>query len=182
MGDLAQFRSTAEALAELDPAHNLAPDLILQLGPLRWEARAGAGARSTVAAARASAEIGRTCGECHVANDAGLGDRFVVGEAPAGGSAGRHMAGLAWVSRLLWDGLVGPSEETWSAGARALAEAGTLPEGLASSVPVRDVDLASERLRRLASEAAAARETPDRVRVLAQIWATCANCHVGGDG
>jgi mono/diheme cytochrome c family protein len=176
-GDLARFRMAAQELADLDPAHDLPAEIILQLGPMRWEAQAAAGARTVEAAAQGAAEVARTCGDCHAANGVPLGDRFVVGERPPTGDTEQHMAGLAWITRLLWDGLVGPSDVTWNAGARALAEAGALPDELLTELPERDVRFASDRLQRLAGEAAAAREPEHRVQALGEIWATCSDCH-----
>ena len=179
-GDVAAFRRASQDLADLEPAHDLSPELILQLGPMRWEAREGAKAESAEEAALAAAKIAQTCGDCHVANDIPLGDRFTIGGPPPPGSAARHMAGLAWASRLLWDGLIGPSDRTWTAGAEGLAELGVLPEGLPADLPAGDVRVAGVRLQQLAERAALTREPEDRVELLAEIWTTCARCHSGG--
>lgn len=176
-GDLQRFRSTAQDLADLDPARDLPTDVILQLGPMRWEAQAGASARTNEAAAQAAAEVARTCGDCHLANDAGLGDRFVAAAPQPSEDTERHMAGLAWTSRLLWEGLAGPSDRAWAAGADALMTGGALPDELLRALPDRDVQFASDRLQRLGREAAEAQEPEYRVRALGEIWATCSECH-----
>ena len=82
-----------------------------------------------------------------------------------------------WASRLLWDGLAGPSDLTWYTGAEGLIELGALPEGLEVAIPGPAVDEASRRLRELGIRATHA-DTPEaRVGVLSEIWATCADCH-----
>ena len=172
-GDLERFRATAHDLAELDPARDLSSDLMLQLGPMRWEARAGADARTTEAAARATAEVARTCGECHRANDVALSDRVVVTPPALDDDTNRHMTGLAWVTGLLWEGLIVPSDAAWAVGAEALIDYGVLLE----ETPARDLRLASGSLRRLGREASGATEPEDRVRALGDIWATCSGCH-----
>ena len=177
-GDVDAFRGSASDLAELDPARDLPPEIWLQLGPMRWEARQGADAGSVEEAARASAEIAKTCGDCHLANEVGLGERFTLGGPPPPGSAERHMAGLAWASRLLWDGLVGPSDRTWYTGAEGLIELGALPEGVSVNVDDRQVSAASDRLRDLGRRATEADDPTERVAVLADVWTTCATCHV----
>lgn len=179
-GDVRAFRHAAEELAELEPADDLAPEIILQLGPMRYEAREGALARSVEEAALAAAKIARTCGDCHQSAGVGLGDRFTIGGPPPPGSAARHMAGLAWTSRLLWDGLIGPSDRTWTAGAEGLVELGVLPEGLPADLPAGDVRVAGVRLRQLAEKALLTRDPDERVEVLGEIWTTCARCHAGG--
>ena len=176
-GDLEGFRRTAAALAELGPARDLPAEVLLQLGPMRWEAREAARARTPEAAAAGAARIAQTCGDCHEANDVGLADRFTLGGPPPAGSTGRHMAGLAWASRLLWDGLVGPSDRTWYTGAEGLIELGALPEGLERVVAPAAVTEASIRLRQLGQQATLARDASARVEVLGDIWSTCAGCH-----
>ena len=176
-GDVESFRRTSEDLADLDPARDLPAEIILQLGPLRWEAREAGRARTTAEAAVAAAKIAETCGACHESNAVGLGDRFTLGGPPPAGTAGRHMAGLAWASRLLWDGLVGPSDRTWYVGAEGLIELGALPEGLEGVVAPEVVEAASVRIRQLGRNATRARTADQRVEVLGEIWGTCAGCH-----
>jgi hypothetical protein len=178
-GDVDAFRSGSRELANLNPARDLPAEVLLQLGPMRWEARQGALAQTPEDAARAAAEVARTCGDCHVANEIPLGDRFVTGGPPPGGSVGRHMAGLAWASRLLWDGLVGPSDNTWAVGAEGLVDMGALPSGLTSDVDAALVEDASDRLRRLGHLAMQLTSAERRVELLTEIWTVCAGCHTG---
>lgn len=177
LGDVGEFRRVTEDLSDLQPARDLPAEVILQLGPMRWEAREAARARTTEEAARGAAEIARTCGDCHEANDVGLADRFTTGGPPPPGSTGRHMAGLAWASRLLWDGLVGPSDLTWYTGAEGLIELGALPEGLETAVPATDVEAASERLRDLGRAGTSIDDPQARVELLAEVWEECSACH-----
>ncbi len=179
-GALDDFRRVARDLAELEPARDLPDELLLQLGPMRYEARAGAEAQSLDEAAVASARIAETCGDCHEANGVGIADRFTIGGPPPPGSAARHMAGLDWASRLLWDGLIGPSDRTWTAGAEGLVELGVLPEGLPAGMPPGEVRVAGVRLRQLAERATLTRDPAVRVEVLGEIWTACAGCHAQG--
>lgn len=179
LGDVDAFGRAAGELSDLDPARDLPAEVILQLGPMRWEAREAARAATPAEAAEGAARIAETCGTCHVANDVGLGERFTLGGPPPAGSTGRHMAGLSWASRLLWDGLVGPSDRTWYTGAEGLIELGALPEGMGRQVPAADVERASARLRQLGNRATDAETAEERVAVLGDIWGTCADCHSG---
>lgn len=176
-GDVTAFRNAAKALAELQPARDLPPDVILQLGPMRWEAREGTLVKTADEAAMAAARIAQTCGDCHTANHVPLGERFTLGGPPPAGSTARHMAGLAWASRLLWDGLIGPSDRTWSTGAAGIVELGLLPEGLRPMLPPGDAAVYAARLRQLGERAVLTRDSDRRVEVLAEIWGTCAECH-----
>lgn len=176
-GDVDAFRRAASALADLAPARDLPDEVMLQLGPMRWEAREGAQVETPGEAATAAARIAETCGTCHIANGIPLGDRFTLGGPPPAGSVGRHMGGLAWASRLLWDGLIGPSDRTWFTGAEGLIELGALPEGMDPVLPAGEVAVYATRLRQLGERATRSREATDRVEVLGEIWATCAGCH-----
>lgn len=177
-GDLEAFRRAAGELEALEPARDLPAEVLLQLGPMRWEARQATMARSPDEAARAAAEIARTCGDCHAANGVPLDERFTVGGPPPAGSPGRHMAGLAWASRLLWDGLIGPSDRMWFVGAEGLVELGALPEGLRTTIPDAELEVSSNRLRALGRRATTVRDAQTRVELLADVWATCASCHL----
>ena len=92
------------------------------------------------------------------------------------------MVELSQVTRQLWAGLVGPDEGQWMAGAEGLVDAGRLPSGISDRVSEVDLDLVNERLQRLGREAAAARQTDDRVRALGDIWGTCSDCHMEAGG
>lgn len=180
-GELEDFRRVADDLAQLEPADDLPAAIILQLGPMRYEARQAALARTADEAATGAAKIAETCGDCHTANGIPLGDRFTLGGPPPPGSPARHMAGLNWASRLLWDGLVGPSDRTWFAGAEGIRELGALPEGLPTDHDRNAVATMGARLRQLGDKATLARTAAERVDVLADIWATCASCHTGAN-
>ncbi|MDE3014942.1 MAG: hypothetical protein OXU33_12805 [Gemmatimonadota bacterium] len=179
-GELEEFRRAARDLAELEPAHDLPAEIILQLGPMRWEAREAAMADTREEAAAGAAKIAQTCGTCHTENGVPLGERFTLGGPPPVGSPARHMAGLNWASRLLWDGLVGPSDRTWFAGAEGIKELGALPEALPTGQDANTVAAMGARLRQLADRAVTSRTAPERVEVLGDIWATCAACHAAG--
>lgn len=179
-GQLEDFRDAADDLAELEPATDLSAELVLQFGPMRWEAREAALAQTIEEAGATAARVAATCGDCHVANKVPLGERFTLGGPPPAGSPARHMAGLAWASRLLWDGLVGPSDRTWFTGAEGLIELGALPEGLPTEYTSSDVAVAGARLRQLGQKATLARDPEARVEILGEVWATCASCHSGG--
>lgn len=179
-GRLDDFRRVTDDLAELEPANDLPAEIVLQLGPMRWEAREAARANTIEEAAMGAARIAETCGDCHTDNGIPLGERFTIGGPPPAGSPARHMAGLNWASRLLWDGLIGPSDRTWYTGAEGLKELGALPEGLPADYDPNAVASMGARLRQLGDRAALARSPEERVDVLADVWATCAGCHTGG--
>jgi hypothetical protein len=129
------------------------------------------------AASRAVADVAMACGECHLANQTTLGDRFQVAAPLLTDPATRHTNYLSWVSRLLWDGVLGPSEAMWRTGADALASGEGVPPPHATHVPKDEVTRAAEILKDLGVEAVAAVDAAARARILAEVWMECAGCH-----
>jgi len=176
-GDLARLRETATELAALQETWGMPPGADAYLERMRAAARRAATAQSRGEAATATAEVARACGDCHLTNDATLGERFQVAAPLLDDPATRHTNYLSWVSRLLWDGLVGPSERMWRSGAEALSGAEGLPQPRAESVPTGNIDRAGAALHGLGAQALAENDVEERVRLLAAIWTTCADCH-----
>ncbi|MDH5760049.1 MAG: hypothetical protein OEZ65_10710 [Gemmatimonadota bacterium] len=180
MGVQEALVETAGSLARSEGAWGLPPGSSEWTDTLRRAAGGAATAASVYDAAPAVAEVARLCGECHLAYQSGPGDRFQTTPPPRDGSAGRHMNYLAWSSRLLWDGLVAPSDRLWMAGARALAGAEGFPAPVSDRVPGEDVIEAGHRLRRLAADALEITNgdaSAARAEILAEVWRTCAACH-----
>lgn len=174
-GDLDAARREAGAVAKLDE-----PDLLPAWRPYVDQIRASARqielATGLVAAAKTSALLGRRCAQCHEAS----GAKIVFAKEPpppAGAKLPSHMAGHQWATQRLWEGLVGPSNERWLEGARALARAplaivaeGDLPPDLAVGDDV-------SRIRLLATRAQTAKTQDDRAELYGDLLATCARCH-----
>ena len=150
-------------------------------GWLPWIAQLQAAARLTSnaatleVAAMGVATMARVCGECHRANHAGPAippppdplERFPVDT--VGDRMGRHM----WASELLWEGITGPSEASWKAGAKTLIEA---PDVLDGQMP-ESFDAALLTVKGLGHDAQAAETLADRANVYGLLIATCADCH-----
>lgn len=176
-GDIARLHVTATELAGLEETWGMPPGADAYLEAMRAAARRAAAAESSREAATATAEVARACGDCHLTNDATLGERFQVAAPLVDDPAVRHTNYLSWVSRLLWDGLVGPSERMWRTGAEALSGAEGVPTPRAGSMPAADIDRAGAALHDLSARALTEADAGERVRLLAEIWTTCADCH-----
>lgn len=177
VGDLHAVRRAAAGLADLQRPRDLSREHRSQLGPLARVARDAERAETVSDAAHETARVAQACADCHVANGVRLEGRLAAG--PAGTAAGvrGHMSELRRASDALWNGAAGPSDALWRAGAKAIATAGPLPTGLARSLSATYVYDAGLRLRRLGTEASAAQGPEERIRVLGDVWATCAGCH-----
>jgi cytochrome c553 len=176
-GDLEKAQKAAYWLLERRDEMIVPPE-----GVPHERAMFGAAARITEATdlktvAMQTGHLAGGCGSCHQAVEAG--PRFVVGNsAPDGNSQEAQMIRHLWAADRMWEGLVGPSEEAWVAGARAMAETQpmlarvfrasssvTEPEGF-----LRDVNL-------LANEAVAAETLAERADIYGRLLDTCYRCH-----
>jgi cytochrome c553 len=117
------------------------------------------------------------CGRCHQAT--GGGPTFMVGtKSPTGDSQESQMIRHLWAADRMWEGLVGPSEEAWMAGAEAMAES---QPGLARELRASGNSQRSERLLEevnlLAQEALTKSDLAARADVYGRLLDTCYRCH-----
>lgn len=124
-------------------------------------------------AAAATADIGMTCGGCHVVNG---GPSIEVAKAPgANTTVAERMTRHLWASERLWEGLYGPSDAAWIAGAKAMAE-GTLDKAALQPGGVQAKSL-GDVLVSLGKRAQTTTDGERRAQIYASVLATCAPCH-----
>ncbi len=121
------------------------------------------------------ADVARACGDCHLANETTLGEPFQVAAPLLDDPATRHTNYLSWVSRLLWDGLLGPSEPMWQTRCRRAGRRGGLTDPRAETCPPGKSP-APPGLKDLGWRRGGRRRA-DPGRLLAEVWTTCADCH-----
>jgi mono/diheme cytochrome c family protein len=127
------------------------------------------------AAAMGVATMARVCGECHVANHGGP----VIPPPPeksasvAADSVGERMGRHMWGAELMWEGLTGPSETSWKAGAETLVQ---VPSELDDRLP-ESFDSALREVVSLGHTAHEATTFEARADVYGMLIATCAECH-----
>jgi len=177
-GDLERLHVIGEELASTEPTWGMPPGSEAFRDRVHAAARQAVDAETADDAAVAVAQVAAECGACHLANDGTLGERFQVAAPLMDDPATRHTNYLSWASRLLWDGLVGPSERMWRTGAGALAGGEGVPTPRGTYVPAQEVERAGALIQELGAEAAVALDVDARVRILGRIWAACADCHV----
>ena len=111
-------RSEANALALLDEP-NILPAWQPYLDDIQASARDLRRATDVVTAATLVGSLGHRCAACHVALAAHV--TFPVEPAPrVDPQIGPTMADHQWAAMEMWEGLIGPSDERWIAGATAL--------------------------------------------------------------
>ena len=173
-GDLPRASQEAASVAALEE-----PDVRSEWQPylanVRLAAERVAVAPDTVVAARASAQLGKTCAQCHEASSAKIA--FAPETMPVGNRLAVQMMSHQWAAARLWEGLVGPSPDRWMAGARGLAE-GRMPIVAEGDLPP-ELGVADDvqRLHLYARRAQNAKTLDERAAVYGDILATCAGCH-----
>jgi len=124
-----------------------------------------------------SGRLAAACGSCHQALDGG--PHFVVGSsAPEGDTQEAHMVRHIWATDRMWEGLVGPSENAWLAGAQALAHTESISaQDFRASMAPEELEGFLREVDALATEALGATGQTERAGVYGRILYTCNRCH-----
>jgi cytochrome c553 len=176
-GDLAAVKGPATWLAEHGGPVALPAAAAPYEATLRAAAQRAADAPTVLAAAIATAQMLRTCGDCHRA----VGTMPAMADAPRqtglGGVVG-HMLAHQQAADTMVQGLVAPSDRLWRAGAEGLKGAPLHPSALPrDSRMSRELWASEERIHQLASQAVRTDDRGARAVFYAQILGRCADCH-----
>lgn len=130
---------------------------------------------SIIVAAGATADMARACGDCHQQFEARTWFTPST-EPPAGTSLVSRMARHQWAADRLWEGLIGPSDDAWYAGAEALAEA-PLSAREVLGEDEGSADYLTNRVHELGRQARKTARYQSRARLYGHLLSTCAECH-----
>jgi len=140
---------------------------------MQTAARRVAAATSMEQAAAATADLAVSCGECH-RKLGGPGKSYEP--PPANGTTvAAWMKRHLWASERLWQGLVVPSTEAWSAGTQVMASS-AVPEQLLANEGTQGRRAAAE-LARLVAKAPQLVSDDARAGLYADLLLTCGACH-----
>ncbi len=182
--DLARVQLEARAISASDE-----PDALPQWRPyldrIATSSHNIERAADVVAAAKATAALGRECARCHEATAAKI--VFSADPRPtADTTLLPQMLGHQWAAARMWDGLIGPSNDRWLEGAQALTQVPlTIVAEEPMTVKLKDMGLADgekigddvARVRLYANRALAMRDQDGRAAIFGELLATCAHCH-----
>lgn len=155
------------------------PELLPRWRPFFESVRVAAADVSTsedlTSAAERTATLGVRCAVCHEASRARI--QFRQDTQPDGNAKlTTTMAGHQWAAARLWEGLIGPSDASWTSGAEMLARA---PLTIVAEDPDRPSGIGNDvaRVRLLAKRAQNEKTLDGRAKLYGEILATCAHCH-----
>jgi cytochrome c553 len=167
LGDLERARAEArEIMTRTEP--DFLPEWQAYADEIAGVARGVAATQDTVEAAKAAGKLGGVCGRCHLAMSAKV--TFAVEPPPPPGDRlAAVMRSHQWAGLRMWEGLVGPDDERWRQGSRALVES-----RIAADPTAAGGDIAQ--MHQLATRAEHA-EKQERGTLYGELLATCAHCH-----
>jgi cytochrome c556 len=120
--------------------------------------------------------LGHACGSCHEAQHARVAQAYFP--APADGATLElQMARHTWAATRLWQGVIGPTDELWVEGARAMATTRFDILGATHEKPNAEVIELAERLHTQAEQAIVQTEHASRAQLYGEMMETCASCH-----
>lgn len=137
---------------------------------MRNEARIMLQQRDILTVARTLGRMAVTCGSCHTALSAAVS--FPVEEPPpSSANPPSQMLRHAWAADRMWEGLVGPSDASWNAGAGALT---SLPVDFGANDQANRL---AKRVHDLSDQAHRATTPTERADTYGDLLETCALCH-----
>lgn len=176
-GDVGKIKATARPLADAAEQTTLPEVWQPHVRDVSLQAKALMDAPDLAGAARGAALMAERCGSCHT--DAAAGVAFdPVSAAPAGSGAAPHMLRHQWALDRLWEGLVGPDDARWIAGAEALSDAPLAPTEATDKGDgaIAEIARLADATHALGLKARDARSDA-RAPIYGELLTTCQACH-----
>jgi cytochrome c556 len=177
-GDLSSARAQAEAISQEETGAGLAGRAKAYIEQMNTFAGLAARAPDVATASTAVAQVGATCGSCHAAMKQGPHYAVVEGPPPAATAVETRMLRHRWAADRLWEGLIGPSDTAWAAGASALIDAPLYTDALTREVEQYEpVTALAWTVHDIGARARMDQDHAARTQLFGQLLGTCARCH-----
>lgn len=176
-GDVAGAKEGAKWIAEHQETAGLPASGQSSLQGMKTAAQAVVDATDIKAAAAGLADMAVACGSCHAASNVKPVFTAAAPPTPKNETDAQMLAHQHAVD-LLYEGLVGPSDDAWAEGAKTLKTSLlTSPQMPKSPKPSKDVAKALADAQACADKALAAKDAKARGAVYAELVGNCASCH-----
>jgi len=170
-------REAGELLAR-ESGEGLPRDVAGHVEELRTYTALAARAPDVTSAASAVARAAAACGSCHRAMKRSLAYEALTGPPPGDTPVATRMLRHRWAADRLWDGLVGPSDDSWRAGASVLRDAPLFTDALTHDVQQYEtVTKLAWTVHEIGARAGSARDQSARAALYGDLLGTCASCH-----
>ena len=177
-GRLDGVRTEARELLARVSGEGLPDNVASHVEELRAFAALASRAPDLQSGATAVARVGAACGSCHKAMK--KCPKYAAPEGPPAGDTpvATRMIRHRWAAEQLWDGLVGPSDGSWRAGASVLRDAPLFTDALTHDVEQYDaVTKLAWTVHDIGARANSATAQPARADLYGEVLGTCAACH-----
>jgi cytochrome c553 len=177
-GQLESVRSAAKDMIERETGAGLSEKAQPYAEDLRAFARLAASAPDIESAASAVGRVGGACGSCHRVTKRGPVYEVLTSPPEGANPVATRMMRHQWAAQRLWDGLVGPSDDSWQAGAAVLKDAPLFTDELTQDVEqYGEVTKLAWNLWEVGALASSAKDQATRADLHGRLLATCADCH-----
>ena len=186
-GDLDEVREPARWIAEQQELAGLPATVQPQVEGMKRAAKIAAEATDLRSAASATATMAVACGKCHAAMGIQPTLAPVLQTAKPDPVAARMQDHLRAMD-LLYDGLIGPSDQSWMKGAEALKVSPLTAKELPKDPKLaKEMRAGETEIHALADKARQSTDLAARAAIYGEFIASCAGCHVlhgrvGGPG
>lgn len=177
-GDVHATRAPATWLAEHGGPPSAPPAWSPYTKKMRGYASEVVAAKAIETAAAAAGKLGGTCGTCHAATGASLVMTKPTLVIRPDDDVATRMRRHKWAVDRLWQGLVGPDDKSWTAGAQVLRAVPLTVSDAAEDgkIPV-DIVKWVETTHALGEEALKVSVPDERATLVGKLLGTCAACH-----
>ncbi len=145
---------------------------------MRRYAREAASAQDLDTAARAISQIGRSCGDCHVATGRQISFGYAKPPPADQQTTVTQMQRHLWAADRMWAALIGPSDAAWDRGAAMLSEVNLTAAQLTGdpNQQPRVEELLGE-ARMVGARGGEVSTADARTTLYGEFLSLCANCH-----
>jgi len=129
-------------------------------------------------AARLAATMANTCGDCHRAHQVTVVEHVAEPPPHEDEKFSDFMVQHRWAADRMWEGLIGPSDEAWRAGAAVLATTALTAEDVGERLVLTpEIEALLIQIRSDASAASSATSATARQDLYGSFLSGCASCH-----
>jgi cytochrome c553 len=129
-------------------------------------------------AARLASAMAATCGDCHRSQDLVVIRHVAVAPPKEDDRLSNFMTQHRWAADRMWEGIIGPSDEAWQAGAQALQTTELTKEDIGERIVVTpEIEAMLAQIQTDAAAAITTEGSEERQKLYGRFLSGCASCH-----
>jgi len=129
-------------------------------------------------ATRLAGTLAGTCGDCHRTQGFVVVKQVAIAPPREDDRFSDFMLRHRWAADRMWEGLIGPSDEAWRAGAAALADSDLTAEDVGERLILTpEIEALLAQIRKDAQKASTTEGAEERQALYGSFLSACASCH-----